>query len=309
MFSSSVSSLSQPTTPIPTHPPLPPPRSLEDKHSSKMESSCFDILNSLRRRWFVRRDVVLASVRMATKDNNGKIIWVDFEPSFHQFLVKGAWSAVEGLSAQGNMVKRAMFVYILELLNNKAEINFFDLQHQASAVARANHEKKRIARKALRAAKREWMREEAKVQGLKASAVTPPLVKTGSKVICTQCGKGFKSRKTLNRHRKTCGTKPNKNAVALPVSGVSTLSTTTPVTVGLGSVVTTAYCGRGAHLIVGTPVKCDGCDNMSVSRKDDRWPKCLDCSPLNHRDESQLYGDRYDWISESIRLQWKTIVE
>ncbi|KAI0254234.1 hypothetical protein BJV78DRAFT_1294564 [Lactifluus subvellereus] len=61
------------------------------------------------------------------------------------------------------MAKRAMFVFILELLNREAETMFFALQRGKTKDNRAQREKKRLAPKRARAARRERNREAAKV--------------------------------------------------------------------------------------------------------------------------------------------------
>ena len=239
---------------------------------------------------------------MATKSDAGEFTWVNFDPAFHSFLVKGAMGAAE-TPAQVGMVRRAMFVYILELLNNEAEDTFFDLQHNAVVLQRANREKKRLARKLARAAKRERVREAAKVAKLSAVAVPPSMAKQGEVAVCLICSRSFRSRKRLNRHRKSCGgSKPSKTSTdTVSIGGVNTPTSTTPVTAGSGSVVARVYCGRGAEMDFGVlpEVVCEDCEVRSVGRKLGRYPKCLDCMPVGN----------FEFHSESLRLQWETVVK
>ncbi|KAI0268535.1 hypothetical protein BGY98DRAFT_1101464 [Russula aff. rugulosa BPL654] len=60
------------------------------------------------------------------------------------------------------MAKKAIFVFILEVLNREAEESFFALQRGKTHANRAQQEKNRLSRKRSRAAKRERAREEPK---------------------------------------------------------------------------------------------------------------------------------------------------
>ena len=66
------------------NPPVAPVMSLEDS------PSVFDILNVFRHQWFLNRDHLLANILSMQKDNNGKIFWVDFLPTFHMHLMQQA---------------------------------------------------------------------------------------------------------------------------------------------------------------------------------------------------------------------------
>ncbi|KAF8264047.1 hypothetical protein EI94DRAFT_535668 [Lactarius quietus] len=83
-----------------------------------------------------------------------------------------------------------MFVYILELLNGKGNLAFFDLQAGGCKANNAQKEKRRLAQKRSHAAKRERDREVAK------AAKLPPHERQ-----CTACGQKFKSRKTASKHK------------------------------------------------------------------------------------------------------------
>ena len=83
-----------------------------------------------------------------------------------------------------------MFVYILELLNRKGNLAFFNLQMGGRKANNAQKEKRRLARKRSRAAKREREREAAKAVKLPARERQ-----------CLACGRKFTSRKTASKHK------------------------------------------------------------------------------------------------------------
>jgi hypothetical protein len=88
------------------------------------------------------------------------------------------------------MVKRVMFVFILELLNQEGHLAFFDLQKGGRKANNAQKEKRRLARKRSRAAKQEREREATKVAKL------PPRERS-----CLGCGRKFNSQKTAKKHK------------------------------------------------------------------------------------------------------------
>ena len=147
----------------------------------------FDILNIFRRQWFLSRSHLLANVLSAQKSEDGLISWVEFSPPFHSHLVKCALALVPRPVPR---VKRVMFVFILELLNQEGHLAFFDLQKGGRKANNAQKEKRRLARKRSRAAKREREREAAK------AAKLPPRERS-----CLVCGRQFQSRKTAKRHK------------------------------------------------------------------------------------------------------------
>src|SRR5579863_4812495 len=113
--------------PHPMSPPVAPPAKRQKSGtlprvplvvppSGSPEPSVFDVLNVFRRRWFLHRDHLIANLLSATKDEAGKLDWIDFQPPFHTHLVRKAVSLLPPLCpvAKG---KRVMFVYILEVLN------------------------------------------------------------------------------------------------------------------------------------------------------------------------------------------------
>ena len=86
---------------------------------------------------------------------------------------------------------------MLDLLNGKTAKDFFDAQKLKRDNGRQNMEKKRLARKRARAAKRERQRADEKHQ---------TLVKSGLSVrSCPKCSKKFRSRKRATTHLEQCG--------------------------------------------------------------------------------------------------------
>jgi hypothetical protein len=167
-----------------------------------VELSVFDILNIFRRRWFLSRANLLANAISAQKAEDGKISWVEFTPPFHSHLVK---CAVALVPHPVNKVKKAMFVFMLELLNGEGSDAFFNLVKGGRKVNNAQREKRRLARKRSRAAKREREREVAK------AAALPPRQRE-----CLSCGRKFASRKTSLKHK--C---PNSKVVRMGKAAAS----------------------------------------------------------------------------------------
>jgi hypothetical protein len=158
--------------------------------SKVVELSVFDVLNIFHRRWFLSRTALLTHVISAQKAEDGNISWVEFDPPFHSHLVKCTVALVPRLGCPVPMVKRVMFVFILELLNREGHLAFFDLQKGGRKANNAQKEKRRLARKRSCAAKREREREAAKVAKL------PPCERS-----CLGCGRKFNSRKTAKKHK------------------------------------------------------------------------------------------------------------
>jgi hypothetical protein len=134
--------------------------------SKVVELSVFDVLNIFHRWWFLSRTALLAHVISAQKVEDGDISWVEFNPPFHSHLVKCAVVLVPRLGCPVPMVKRVMFVFILELLNREGHLAFFDLQKGGRKANNAQKEKRRLARKQSRAAKQEREREAGKMAHL-----------------------------------------------------------------------------------------------------------------------------------------------
>jgi hypothetical protein len=162
---------------------------VKTKRSSTVNDdlSVFDIHNIFRRRWFLSRTHLLTNVISAQKDEDGNISWVEFSPQYHSHLVKCAVALVPHPVLK---VKKVMFAYILELLNEGGHMAFFELQKGGRKANNAQKEKRRLAWKRSRASKREREREAAKVAKL-----------TPRERQCEACGRKFKSRKTARKHK------------------------------------------------------------------------------------------------------------
>jgi len=81
---------------------------------------------------------------MAIKDEAGNFTWVEFEPKFRSHLFKCAFSLLGKLitPAAQRMYKKAIFVYILEILNQEGEDALFTSKHSCEKTARANWKRK-----------------------------------------------------------------------------------------------------------------------------------------------------------------------
>jgi len=134
----------------------------------------------------------VTQVISAQKAEDGKLSWVEFPPPFHSHLVKCAVALVPHRGCPLPMVKRVMFVFILELLNGEGHTAFFELQKGGRKANNAQKEKRRLARKRSRAAKRERGREAAKAAKLPSCEQQ-----------CGGCGRKFTSRKTAKKHKCT----------------------------------------------------------------------------------------------------------
>jgi hypothetical protein len=79
---------------------------------------------------------------LAQKADNGKKFWVKFTPQFHAHLVKCAVVLIPQLISK---VKKVMFMYILELLNEEGDLAFFNLSKGNRQATTTQKEKKRLA--------------------------------------------------------------------------------------------------------------------------------------------------------------------
>jgi hypothetical protein len=147
---------------LPALPSTPPPPSRAGKSKGGCSSqhlpgdvdlSVFDILNIFCCRWFLSRTNLVTNVISAQKAEDGKISWVEFSPPFHSHLVKCAVALVPHHACPVPTVKRVMFVFILELLNQEGHLAFFDLQKGGRVANNAQKEKRRLAQKWSCAAK------------------------------------------------------------------------------------------------------------------------------------------------------------
>ena len=90
---------------------------------SVIDLSVFDIFNIFRKRWFLERDNLICHILCAQKAKDNSIFWVEFTPQLHTHLVKCALALV--LHCPIKVVKRVMFVFILEMLNEEVPTGFF----------------------------------------------------------------------------------------------------------------------------------------------------------------------------------------
>jgi hypothetical protein len=162
-------------------------RSSQHNLPEDIDLSVFDVLNIFCRRWFLSRAHLVANVISAQKAEDGKITWVEFSPPFHSHLVKCAVALVPRPVPK---VKRVMFVFVLELLNQEGHEAFFKLQKGGRKANNAQKEKQCLARKRSCAAKRERERESAK------AAQLPPCERH-----CLGCRHKFTSCKTSKKHK------------------------------------------------------------------------------------------------------------
>jgi hypothetical protein len=115
-----------------------------------LELSVFDILNIFCRCWFLSVDHLRANALSAQKAESRKIFWIEFAPHFHSHLVKCAAALVPHPLMK---VKKVMFVFILELLNQEGHQAFFDLAKGTRIATQAQKEKKCLAQRRTRAAR------------------------------------------------------------------------------------------------------------------------------------------------------------
>jgi hypothetical protein len=94
-------------------------------------------------------DHLRANALSAQKAESGKIFWVKFTPQFHSHLVKCAVALVPHPLLK---VKKVMFVYILELLNQEGH-QAFNLAKGTRIATQAQKEKKQLAWKRTRVAR------------------------------------------------------------------------------------------------------------------------------------------------------------
>ncbi|KAG2363606.1 hypothetical protein BDR07DRAFT_899496 [Suillus spraguei] len=215
-----------------------------DHHNRIEDLSVFDMLSVLRRRMFVGLEELKHNVTLATKDESGNIDWVILTPAYHGTLVKTAIRLVlDGTMAPDMvpLIKRVLFVFLLELLQVGEDSSFLTLQKGAMAYNHSQHEKKRLARKRSRAAKRERERIEKKgghvVVALKSGNEQP--------LTCPDCTVPFRSRKQLKKH--TCAKKSaSKQDVA------TTHSTVTPAVTVPSPVILSSALASSAPLLFST---------------------------------------------------------
>ncbi|KAG1897230.1 uncharacterized protein F5891DRAFT_1049857 [Suillus fuscotomentosus] len=212
------------------------PRQVKDTKTpdSLPEPSCFDMLNILRSRFYVERETLWSCVTMATKDEAGCLNWITLRVAEHHKYVSVATSLILGGVHRPSlipMVKRTLFVFLLEVLSGEDSSSFLKLQSGRVLDQRAQQEKRRLAVKRKRAAKRERVRKESKNPASKEELAKRDSIATRT---CQACSVTFRGQKQLKYH--TCkkavvetvpetGSTPRAAEVALPVESPPRSST------------------------------------------------------------------------------------
>jgi len=82
------------------------------------DPSVFNVLNIFRACWFLNREHLLSLVLSAVKGGaNNEVTWVDLLPQAHSHLLHQAKNLAP-LSYPSALLKRVMFAYLLEIVNN-----------------------------------------------------------------------------------------------------------------------------------------------------------------------------------------------
>ncbi|KAG2046326.1 hypothetical protein BDR06DRAFT_1014836 [Suillus hirtellus] len=162
----------------------------------------FDILNVFRRCLFISKSDIVRHTIIATKSEDGRVAWLTLRPGFHSMMIKTAFAVFFGDSYHPHFVdktKKVLFVYLLKVVHSECDNAFFSLEKGNTTSNRANNEKKRLARKRSRAARRERERI-VKKGGYVAVAIqhNPSM----DALAFLKCKVVFRSRKQLKKH--TC---------------------------------------------------------------------------------------------------------
>ncbi|KAG2100667.1 uncharacterized protein F5147DRAFT_812787 [Suillus discolor] len=280
--------------------------------------SVFDILNVFRCRLFISRSDLVGHTVMATKSEMGQFTWLTLRPVYHSMVVKTALCTLFGTRLV-DKIKSVLFVYLLEVANEEAPDAFFALEKGSMTHNRANREKKRLARKRSRAAKRERTRILEKGGHVAVALWRDPTV---DPLACPSCVKTFRSRKQLKKHtcKKSAEDPPSAAnidstegpAVTVPSQDVSVAveaesSGSVPVLaipqVPEGPVRQEALESHTApHFAVwarenGVPRVCEDCeaDAVSVVLHGNYETACYLKCFLHDRGRGSRWGSDYDW--------------
>ncbi|KAF8258207.1 hypothetical protein EI94DRAFT_1708194 [Lactarius quietus] len=173
----------------PSPPPLPPLPLLPCKKGGALPTGCGGPkpISGDDELWFLSWEHLVKNIISAQKAEDGTFSWVEFPPPFHSHLVK---CAVVLVPHPVCTMKRVMFVFLLELLNQEDHLAFFKLQKGGCKANNAQKEKQCLARKQSHAVKceREW-------EGLKVASLP------ACKQICVKCGHKFTLCKTAKKHK------------------------------------------------------------------------------------------------------------
>ena len=175
--------------------------------------SLVDLTNVLSRGLFVSVSSLERRVEIASRGSDGRYCWLVLDRAYHTRIVGEAFRVVDAWSETRiprSVVKRAMFEYLLRVLNGQEAAVFRLDQKVARDHNRVNRERKRLARKRSRAAKRERRREEELVtrsthtcKSAKAQ-LSRPGAPSGLRGSRCDCGKSFASRRRRSRHFAVC---------------------------------------------------------------------------------------------------------
>ncbi|KAF8258477.1 hypothetical protein EI94DRAFT_1754601, partial [Lactarius quietus] len=144
-----------------------------------IELLVFDVLNIFCCWWLLSQTALLHHAISAEKAEDGNISWVEFSPPFHSHLIKCAVVLVPIHACPVPMVKRVMFEFILELLNQEGHLAFFELWKGSCKANNAQKEKQCLALK--------WTVKAAQL---------PPCERQ-----CLRCGHKFNSHKTAKKNK------------------------------------------------------------------------------------------------------------
>ncbi|KAH9068428.1 hypothetical protein EDB83DRAFT_2376463, partial [Lactarius deliciosus] len=174
--------------------------------TNKSETFLESAVAYLEKSLFIRASELLARVMVAAKDASGKVNWVTLDSVYHSVLVKTAVGRPS--------IKEALFIFLLGVLNGKPQSGFFASKEVESKSNRANRERKRLARKRSQSAKRNLIRNPARIGASELASSKP----SGSTRTCLLCEVKFASRKKLSRH--SCKVKQANEAPPTKPTGV-----------------------------------------------------------------------------------------
>jgi hypothetical protein len=98
--------------------------------------SVFNILNLFWAWWFLLQESLIKNIIVAQKDTDGAFSWVEFTPQYYNFLIQLALQLIPQVVAISPcqmppraqcLVKKVLFVCILEVLLEGPQKGFFDL--------------------------------------------------------------------------------------------------------------------------------------------------------------------------------------
>lgn len=120
--------------------------STEQTASNGIDPSVFDVLNSLRRRLYVSREMLVSELTLASKNQSGSFDRLTLTPEFHSVMMKKALFTILDGARRPDLVqkiKSCLFVYLLEVMNGGADQTFLDLASGATSSNRADRERRR----------------------------------------------------------------------------------------------------------------------------------------------------------------------